>query len=127
MKIHHLGIACLSIEKTIKYLENIFPNITFKDILYDPIQNAYLTISDKYDGMRFELIQGEKIEKFVSKNVPLYHICFEVQDIEKEVNFLKKEGGIIISNPVPAILFNGRKVSFIYTDIGIVELLEAKN
>ena len=62
-----------------------------------------------------------------AKNIPFYHICFEVIDIEKKINFFEEEGGIIISAPAPAVLFNGRKVSFIYTEIGIVELLEAEN
>ena len=51
MKIHHLGIACISIENTMKYLENIFPKMTFKEILYDPIQEAKLTISNKSNGI----------------------------------------------------------------------------
>ena len=127
MKIHHFGIACLSIKKTIKYLKHIFPNISFADVLYDPIQDVHLTISNRIVGMRIELIRGQKIEKFITKNMPLYHLCFEVKDIEKEISFFIKKGGILISGPVPAILFNNRRVSFIYTDIGIVELLEIEN
>ena len=33
-------------------------------------------------------------------------------------------GGVLVSEPKPAVLFGGRRVAFLYTRIGLIELLE---
>ena len=55
-----------------------------------------------------------------------YHLCFETTDIEQAVAHAKENGCIIVSPPVPAVAFNGRRIAWIYTrSRQLFELVEA--
>ena len=55
----------------------------------------------------------------------LYHICYEVVDIEEAIKNLKTKKFVVVQQPVKAIAFNNRLVSFLYhRNMGLVELLQ---
>ena len=60
----------------------------------------------------------------IKKNITYYHVCYEVDNLQEAMTSFKNS--IVISNPVKAILFDNRKVAFLLTPIGIVELLEMR-
>jgi len=125
MEFHHIGIATNDIEKTILFVEKTFPNIkNITDIIYDDLQKANLCLITLSDDSNIELVSGEQVSTFLKKNIHLYHSCWEVENIQTTINKYIKAGSILISKPKEAVLFNNRKVAFLYTDIGIVELLE---
>jgi methylmalonyl-CoA/ethylmalonyl-CoA epimerase len=72
------------------------------------------------------LISGKQTENLVKKNVTYYHICFEVDDIDSEIERLINLNAFLISPPKPAILFDYRKVAFLKVSYGIIELLNTK-
>jgi len=72
------------------------------------------------------LISGRQTENLVKKNVTYYHICFEVDDIQAEIDRLIGLDAFLISPPKPAILFDYREVAFLKVSYGIVELLSSK-
>jgi len=125
MKMHHVGIACSPIESGIRFVENNFVVIKKTDIIFDKVQNVDLCLLTLEDDSNIELVSGTTVEKFIKKRQFLYHTCWEVADIHKSIEKFCNNGAILISEPKPAILFNDRKVSFLATDIGIIELLEA--
>jgi len=56
-----------------------------------------------------------------------YHLCFETSDIEQALVHAKNNGCIVISGPVPAVAFNGRRIAWIYTKSRqLFELVEAE-
>jgi len=72
-------------------------------------------------------IQIRKVKNFLKKGISIYHICFEVNNLEKYIENLTNNGCILISSLTPAILFKGRKVVFLVTSMGfLIELLEAE-
>ena len=121
MKFHHLGIATKNIDATLEWIQNTYNVLDTSEKIYDPNQDAYLLMI-KTEDINIELVSGKVVEKFISKNITYYHVCYEVIDIEKAIKEFKKS--FIISKPKEAILFNNRKVAFLLTPIGIVELLE---
>lgn len=121
MRFHHIGIATKNIDKTLKWVIDTYDVIEVSEKVYDPNQNAYLVMIKTKD-INIELVSGEVVEKFIAKNITYYHICYEVIDIEKAIKEFKNS--FVISKPKKAILFNNRKVAFLLTPIGIVELLE---
>lgn len=123
MKFHHIGIATKDIDKTLKWVKKQFEVKHISEKVYDKNQDAFLQMIKTTD-VNIELVSGTTVEKFVKKNITYYHICYEVSDIEQAIQSF--ENSILISKPTPAILFNGNKVAFLMTPIGIIELLEDK-
>lgn len=120
----HIGIACDDITTMISYMEKFFPVEHISKIIHDPLQDATLCMLTLQDNIKIELISGEVVKKLVKKRNYLYHTCYAVHDIDAMVSALVAEGSFLISQPQPAILFNGRKVAFLTSEIGIIELLE---
>jgi methylmalonyl-CoA/ethylmalonyl-CoA epimerase len=55
-----------------------------------------------------------------------YHLCFETSDMEGALAHATKNGCMIVSAPVPAVAFQGRRIAWIYTSSRqLFELVEA--
>lgn len=125
MRVHHVGIATKSIEKTIEFLEGVAIINSRTEIVYDPLQDARLCML-QVEGMgQIELIEGKVVEKLLKKQINLYHICYEVEDIKKEKQRWIAKGALLVSDEKCAVLFDDRKVVFLMSNIGMVELLES--
>ena len=124
MKLHHIGIACESINTGIKDVRKIYDVVNISEVVYDERQKASLCLIETRNGLNIELVSGEQVKSLLAKEISYYHVCYTVLDIHKEIGRLKKQGAIVVSEPKPAILFNNRQVAFLYTNIGLIELLE---
>jgi len=124
MQFHHLGIACSDIIKTRIFLKKTFNIVSSSEIIFDKNQNVNLCLLTNESGTNIELVSGKTVDKFIKKNQYLYHSCWEVTDLNQEINNFCINGAILISEPMPAKLFNGRHVAFLFTELGIIELLE---
>ncbi len=124
MKLHHIGIACKNIEEQKEKLMTYHDIKETSEIVFDEEQESQLCLLTLEDGSRLELISGKPVEKFVEKGISYCHVCYEVSDLNKKMIEFQNEGGIIVSHPKPAKLFNMRQVAFIYLSYGLIELLE---
>ena len=124
MKLHHIGIATKDIKVTKDYIKNLYPIVKETDIIYDANQDAELCMLTLEDGLGLELIMGEKVNSFVDKKQYIYHLCFEVEDIEEAISEYRRCRDIIMRDPTPAVLFDNRGVAFVFSKIGIIELVE---
>jgi methylmalonyl-CoA/ethylmalonyl-CoA epimerase len=122
MKFHHIGIACKDINEQLNLIKIIFPEAILKKPIYDPLQNASLSLIIMND-LTIELISGEPVKNLVEKGMAGYHICFSVSDMKKTITQLINNGAIIVSNPKPAVLFKNKNVAFLHTKLGLIELL----
>ncbi|HEX3969460.1 MAG TPA: VOC family protein [Edaphobacter sp.] len=100
----------------------------------DPIQKvsvSFLTQSDS-DIAEIELIaplgEDSPITSTLAKSGGgAYHLCFETTDIEQALVHAKNNGCIVVSPPVPAVAFDGRRIAWIYTrSRQLFELVEAQ-
>ena len=121
MNFHHIGIATQNIDKTLDWLCGQFNVISISNKVYDNNQDACLQMIETV-GVNIELVSGNMVKRFIEKNITYYHVCYEVDDLEESIKTFEKS--IVISKPVKAILFDNRRVVFLMTPIGIVELLE---
>lgn len=127
---HHLGMAVRSPVETIKVLQVLGYSISSK--VYDPLQKVNLIMCNHTAMPAVELIYSDDVENPVledvlkHKNESIYHICYEVEDIEETIKLLKKEFRVLlISKPKPAILFENRLVAFYFIkNFGVIELLK---
>jgi methylmalonyl-CoA/ethylmalonyl-CoA epimerase len=65
------------------------------------------------------------ISKVLAKGIGAYHICYEVDEIEAALEYVRSEGCIVVSKPVPATAFAGKRIAWFYTPTRqLVELVE---
>lgn len=126
MKFHHIGIACNDIEEMKQYLRQLFEVENESETLFDELQEANLCMVTLKDGIQIELVSGKVVETIVKKRQFLYHICYTTNNLEGKIEEFKALGAMIVSEPKQAILFGGRRVSFLMTALGLVELLESE-
>jgi len=124
MIFHHIGIATENIEKTISFVEANFSIVQVSEIVFDPLQEVHLCMLTTSDGTNIELVSGKAINRFVENRQFLYHTCWEVDNIQNSIESLYNNGAMLISEPKEAILFDYRKVAFMHSELGIIELLE---
>jgi len=131
MKLHHVGIVVEDIEEGIQRYKAMFGFVPVTEVVDDPVQKVSVVLlsGPEKGSVPVELIaplaDDSPVSKILKGNVRIYHLCFLVTDIEEELKNFRSNGAIIISGPVPAELFEGKRIAFVYTpDKYVVELLE---
>jgi methylmalonyl-CoA/ethylmalonyl-CoA epimerase len=124
LKLHHIGIATDDIDSGIGYIDKLMGIKEISDIVYDSKQNANLCMITAKDGTSYELISGEVVKQYLKKHIFMYHTCYKVDNLVQSIDYLTSIGAIVVSEPKEAVLFGGRRVAFLMTDIGMIELLE---
>ena len=125
MKMHHIGIATRDLEEMKAYMQNLFEITKISETVYDANQDANLCMLQLADGTQVELIAGKVVEKLVKKRTFLYHTCYEVENIEQQIEDLVTQGSMLVSEPKEAILFANKRVAFLTSELGLIELVEA--
>lgn len=131
MKLHHYGYAVKSIEKALTEFEKL-GYIAQSEIIIDPIQGVKLLFLNNGSDHLIELVSPidkeieSPITKILQKNgATLYHICYEVENMEESVNNLKSNRYVVVLNPTPAVAFDNRRICFLYNpNLGLIEILE---
>lgn len=133
-KLRHVGVAVPSLGPATQALSDLFGYRVVSGPFDDPIQKVsvnFLTQSD-VDVAEIELIaplsEDSPITSMLAKSGGgAYHFCFETTDIEQALVHAKNNGCMVVSGPVPAVAFNGRKIAWIYTKSRqLFELVEAE-
>jgi hypothetical protein len=125
MRFHHLGVASQDPGGVIRWIKETHAIVEESGPLFDPEQNATLTLLRTADGLTFEVVSGEQVKTLVKRGIALYHACYAVANLDDAIAELSKNGASLISAPKPAVLFGGSRVAFLHTPMGIIELLEA--
>ena len=102
-KIEHLGIAVSDIDASNKLFEKIFGKENYKVEIVE--SEGVITSFFKIGESKIELVASKnpdsEINKYLQKNREgMHHIAFEVEDILKEMERLKREG-IRLLNDIP--------------------------
>jgi len=128
MKVHHIGYIVDNMENSIKEFEGLGFKILQKN-QYDEIRDINICFIEN-GGIIIELVQPKTKESVIYKmagkykNMP-YHICYETDDMDRDIERLKQRGYMVIQKPERAPAINNSKVVFLmHLDMGIIELLE---
>ena len=124
---HHVGVACRSIERA----EAAFLRTGYlpeSDTFEDPVQGVRgrFLISG---GPRLELLEplsgSTTLQSYLELQPRMYHLAFEVSDLDRAVEEMRADGGKLVSPPRAAVAFDGRFIAFlILPDRGLTELIE---
>lgn len=132
LKIDHFGMIVKDIKEAARFYQDLFNLQKITEVIEDSIQKVYVQFFTTNDGNKIELIQP------TDKNSPSYnallkggganHICFETNNIEKEIVKLKKANCIIVCPPTKSAgLKNGVIAFAVHPFLGLVELVEYHN
>ena len=135
MKLHHIGYLVKNIEKSMA----AFRTLGYKavslcgegDVMYDAYRHCdicFMELSTTPDSY-IELISPKSKESPIYglmstyKNTP-YHLCFESQDLEKDVAELEQAGWTMFQPATPAPAIDSKEVVFLINrNAGIIELV----
>jgi catechol 2,3-dioxygenase-like lactoylglutathione lyase family enzyme len=128
MKIHHIGIAVLSIaEDGAAYCRALnLPPIG--PIVADETQKVRVAFARVDGDVHVEFIEplgpDSPIHGVLRQGGGVYHICYSVPDIAATIEQIKAGGGVMVSGPVAAPAFEGRRIAFCYVGHSLLELVE---
>ena len=129
---HHIGIAVRDLSKAIPICKNLWGYELKSGPFDDPIQNVSVCLLSRGEGDTVvELVAplGPKspVDRALKKGEGIYHICYQVPDINAAILHLTEHGSMLLSGPVPAVAFEMRPIAWLMTEVDIlVELLQAK-
>ena len=132
MKLHHVGIVVENIQeslgeltKFLEFEETILPTL----IDSQKVNVCFLKSSNVYIESIEPVEQNSPIKKFSDNGGGFHHLCFEVDDITKELNNMKDKGARVIVEPTKG--FEDRLIAFVLlnfkkTNCRLIELAEKK-
>lgn len=132
---HHVGVAVADIEKALPHYRSILGLKLLDGPYDDPIQRVrvcFLGTGDSADAV-IELIapipteasEASPIHLYLKKDLGAYHICYEVADIDRAIADMRTKGCLVVSAPVPAVAFEGRRIAWLYLPTRqLIELVE---
>lgn len=130
MKLHHIGVVVSNIQNSIGELTKY---MSFQSTsLPTPVGSQKVNVCLLKIGEPFlELIEpaspDSPIMEYASSGGGIHHLCFEVEDIQKELDDMVRKGATVLVKPVRG--FDERRIAFVdlnmkNTKCGLVELLE---
>ena len=127
MRIHHIGLLSNDLDRSLADFEKM----GFKSLKRIVDEKREVKIALVSDGKAvIEIVTpsnpSSKMNNLVRKCGPgIYHICYEVENIEETVKNFQSMGYILVDPLLPAVLFDGKPVAFVYgKGLGLVELKE---
>lgn len=135
MKLHHTGYLVKNIEKSIQ----TFKTLGYVEKLYSDQSIVMFDSYRKCDISFMELPNTNHVIELVAplneespiwglmskyKNTP-YHLCFESENIDKDIKDLKENGWVVFQNPAVAPAIDNHNVVFLlHRYAGIIELID---
>jgi len=133
LKLHHIGIVVQNINESLGEISNFlsFESTSLPTLVGSQKVNICFL---KTNSVYIELIEpadpDSPIISFVKEGGGFHHLCFEVDDIQQEIDKMVKKGARLVVAPVKG--FEDRLIAFLMlnmekTKCNLIELVETKN
>jgi methylmalonyl-CoA/ethylmalonyl-CoA epimerase len=133
MRFHHVGYAVSDIEAYLRdYLVPLFAPVSISEPVSDPIQQVRVCFAELRGGMLLELVEGignnNPVRSIVgSRRGGIYHLCYEVDDLEATIALFRANRYLPLAMPVPAAAFGGRRILFMISpQRDLIEFVESR-
>jgi len=132
MKLHHIGIVVKNIHESLGELSKF---LDFKEtsipieVESQKVNVCFLKTSDVYIELIEPVESDSPVKTFSESGGGFHHLCFEVEDIFKEVEKMVNNGGRVIVEPTKG--FEDRLIAFVLlnmknTNCNLIEFAEKK-
>jgi methylmalonyl-CoA epimerase len=131
MRLHHVAYTTNDLDEKAAELTRVLGFEPIGPPVVDAVQKVRIQFMRMGTDSRLELLEpnGEKspIARHLKAGGGLYHLCFEVDDLDGTLERMRDSGeAIVVCEPVPAPAIEGRRVAFVVTSgRDLIELLEA--
>jgi methylmalonyl-CoA/ethylmalonyl-CoA epimerase len=133
LKLHHIGIVVQNISESLGEISNFlsFESTSLPTLVGSQKVNICFL---KTNSVYIELIEpadpDSPIISFVNEGGGFHHLCFEVDNIQQEIDKMVKNGAHLVVAPVKG--FEDRLIAFLMlnmkkTKCDLIELVEVKN
>ena len=133
IRLHHVGYVVRSIKETADRIAQSVAASWDEKIIQDPLQDAKVAflVGIAQEFPLVELVEpasaGSPVANFLKRGGGLHHLCYEVESLDKQLEFSRTIGGIIVRPPLPAVAFDRRRIAWVYTKDGLLlEFLDAR-
>lgn len=132
-RLQHVGVAVPKLAATTELMTALFGYRVVSGPFDDPIQRVsvnFLTTAAT-DAVEIELIapltEDSPIKAMLAKGGgSSYHLCFQTADLDAALAHALRLKCVVVSQPAPAVAFEGRRIAWIYTPSRqLFELVEA--
>ena len=133
MKLHHIGIVVKNIQDSLGELTQFlsFESTTVPALISSQKVNVcFLKTNNVYIELIEPAEENSPISEFIVKGGGFHHICFEINDIHKEVEKMVKNGAHLVVKPVKGS--DDRLIAFLSlnmknTNCRYIELISESN
>jgi methylmalonyl-CoA/ethylmalonyl-CoA epimerase len=129
--LHHIGYVVPSIATVGARFAKSIAATWDEQIIYDPLQKvlvSFLTPAGD-SAAQIELVEpagdDSPVFAFLKQGGGLHHLCYEVDDLELQIQQMRASRSVLAKPPLPAIVFDGRRIAWMLTpDRLLLEYLE---
>lgn len=126
--VNHIGYAVKDIQQTAKLY--VDAGWELSEVFEEKVQNTKIAFLKKKGFTTIELVapldeSKSPVDNILQNNgVAPYHICYDVDDIEKSVEDLYEEGFKPLFMPTPSIAMDNHNICYLYhMEIGLIEIV----
>ena len=119
--LHHVGFVVRSIEEIADEFSRSLAGAWDGQIILDPLQGTRVSFfrgpiaNDALVELVEPIEQGSPVSKFLERGGGLHHLCYEVADLEAQLQYSRSTGSLVVRKPLPAAAFGGRRIAWVYT------------
>jgi methylmalonyl-CoA/ethylmalonyl-CoA epimerase len=130
MKIDHICFAVKSISDGITYWEAVFGYRQMTEVIENSLQKVKVCFLCKEESMLVKLIEpladNQSLVNFVNRGGGFHHLCFRVEDMDKQISELKEKGLLMLVPPQPGEAFNNHSIAFMLAKYGTnIEIIDS--
>ena len=124
---HHIGYATRSLELEREFFKKL-GYVQVGEDFSDP-QQGILGCFLEGPGPRLELLENlpgsNTLTPWLNIGLKMYHLAYEVEDLEKATSWASGQRGRMTVAPVPAVAFSGRRICFFaFRESPMLEFIE---
>jgi len=131
-RLHHVGFVVEAIQGSIQGFVRSLAAQWDEKIFHDPLQKVRVTFLQTQNpgDAQVELVEpaaeDSPILSFLQKGGGLHHLCYEVTNLDSELDEMRSRGLVVVRKPLPAIAFENRRIAWLSTKQKLLlEFLEA--
>ena len=131
MRLHHVAYVTENVQEKAAELQRLL-KLTPAQVgtaVVDEAQGVKCLFLE-LGGGQLELLEplgpASPVQRHLRKGGGLFHLCFEVDDLEAALEQVRAADGIVVKDPLPAPAIGNRRVAFVVSDRGdLFEFVEA--